>query len=626
VIRDPRRRFNSAERAALIFTSGGMCEECGAELKPGWHADHVSPHSKGGRTDIVNAQSLCPTCNLKKGSKTVDLRSWQIEALRRFSHASGDFLVVAAPGAGKTRVSLVAAERLMQESAIEKIVVVVPTAHLRTQWAQAAHLSGIQLDDTFTNGAAILAGDYDGAVVTYQSVAMSPIVWRRLASARRTLVVLDEIHHAADSENLSWGPALRHAFELSTRRLLLSGTPFRSDGHPIPFVTYDEGGRCVPGYDYDYGKAIADGGVVRAIEFPALNSHVQWRNAGSIESTTLDEASDDTISKALRVALDPAGDWIPSVLAKADEELSRIREDVPDAGGLVLASDQQSARQYAQHLRRISGEEPVVAVSDDPSASVEIERFSRGRMRWIVAVRMVSEGVDIPRLTVGVYATNVRTQMFVQQVVGRFVRLRGLLEEPDAMLFIPSIAPLLRIAADIERTVDAALRDASEREMREAKEESGPRVLDLVEPISSTEASMHSTIRSGAAYGEEELRAGMEAAELAGLGDRLRPTEAAAFMRIVSGRQVVGRTVLRPEPAAPPSLSQVKKADRAIISRQVGRLHRLTEEEHKSIHYRLKKATDGLPIAQATTEGLRRRMELLEQWITGNVVDPRQYE
>ena len=77
--------------------------------------------------------------------------------------------------------------------------------------------------------------------VTYAQVAAHPALHRQRTENRRTLVIFDEIHHAGDA--LSWGDAVKEAFDPARRRLALTGTPFRSDANPIPFVTYlDEPG------------------------------------------------------------------------------------------------------------------------------------------------------------------------------------------------------------------------------------------------------------------------------------------------------------------------------------------------------------------------------------------------
>ena len=171
---------------------------------------------------------------------TQALRSWQRRALVRYLAAKPrDFLTVATPGSGKTAFALRVAGELLADGAVEQITVVVPTEHLKTQWALAAAGVGIALDPKFSNSAAHTSSEYHGVVVTYAQVASHPTRHRVRTENRRTLVVFDEIHHGGDAK--SWGEAIREAFDDATRRLALTGTPFRSDDAAIPFVTYAPG-------------------------------------------------------------------------------------------------------------------------------------------------------------------------------------------------------------------------------------------------------------------------------------------------------------------------------------------------------------------------------------------------
>src|SRR6185369_2807212 len=169
------------------------------------------------------------------------LRAWQRKAMVDYlRRRSADFLAVATPGAGKTTFALRIAAELLADRTVEAVTVVAPTEHLKTQWATAAARVGIQLDAAFRNADLHSSADFHGAVVTYAQVGIAPEVHRRRTITRKTLVVLDEIHHAGDSR--SWGDGVKSAFEPAVRRLMLTGTPFRSDDNPIPFVRYERGG------------------------------------------------------------------------------------------------------------------------------------------------------------------------------------------------------------------------------------------------------------------------------------------------------------------------------------------------------------------------------------------------
>lgn len=367
--------------------------------------------------------------------RAVRLRPWQADALQQLvAHPGQDFLAVATPGAGKTRFALAAALDDLARSGRRRVVVVAPTTHLKRQWAEAAAELGLHLDHAWTARDGDLSPDVHGAVVTYQQVAGSATEVRRVA--RDAFAVLDEIHHAGDEH--AWGDGLRVAFETAGRRLALSGTPFRSDTTPIPFVRYVDQ-QAEPDYAYDYGRALCDGGVVRPVYFPATDGAMEWRAPdGAVRAHTFADRIDAVAAgQRLRTALAVDGEWLPAVLARAHAQLQAVRAVQPDAGGLVIAADQEHARGIAALLGARHGVRATVVTSDDPSASARISRFGASADEWIVAVRMVSEGVDIPRLRVGVFATTITTELFFRQAVGRLVRwTRGRRRQP-AYLYIP---------------------------------------------------------------------------------------------------------------------------------------------------------------------------------------------
>src|SRR5579862_863302 len=399
------------------------------------------------------------SASVRRQDLLASLRSWQKQAFTEYFHRPRrDFLLVATPGAGKTAWALTVAARLLARREVAHITVVTPTEHLKYQWARAAHAFGISLDPDYRNAQGRVSADFTGVAVTYAQVAAHPVLHRARTENRRTLVIFDEIHHAGDA--LSWGDAVREAFDPARRRLALTGTPFRSDANPIPFVTYldepDGGKRSASDYVYGYGPALEDG-VVRPVIFLAYSGEMRWRTrAGDEITATLGTPmTSGQIAHAWRTALDPAGEWVSRVLEAADKRLTEVRRGMPDAGGLVIAGDHEDARAYAALLRGLTGKRPVVVQSDDKNESKKISAFATSGDRWMVAVQMVSEGVDIPRLAVGVYATSVSTALFFAQAVGRFVRARQRGE--TASLFLPSVPVLLGYAAEMEAERDHVL-------------------------------------------------------------------------------------------------------------------------------------------------------------------------
>jgi superfamily II DNA or RNA helicase len=390
------------------------------------------------------------------------LRAWQREALARFEASDAPtFLAVATPGAGKTAFALTAVRRSLLARQTRRFVVVVPTQHLKTQWAQIAERFDLHVDPAWSAGYGALPSDVHGVVVTYQQVAANPGALRPLVHG--AMVVLDEIHHAGESR--SWGDGVRVAFEPATRRLCLSGTPFRSDQNTIPFIRYS-GIEAQPDYEYGYGEALNDRAVVRPVYFPRIKGHMEWSAPGGLDyaATFDDPLTRELANQRLRTALDGEGEWLASVLAQAHAQLHHLRQRDGRAAGMVIAMDQDHARAIASIMHERLGLLPVVATSDDPTASRKIGDFAAGVAPWIVAVRMVSEGVDIPRLRVGVFATNTLTELFFRQAVGRLVRWTGGQGRQTAYMFIPDDPRLRLFAAEITKQRRHSVRPGAEFE------------------------------------------------------------------------------------------------------------------------------------------------------------------
>jgi superfamily II DNA or RNA helicase len=571
------------------------------------------------------------------------LRGWQKAAYEEYFRVTRrDFLLVATPGAGKTTYALTVAAQLLATREIAFVTVVTPTEHLKYQWAQAAARFGIAVDPSYRNAQGRAGADFQGVAVTYAQVAAHPALHRQRTENRRTLVIFDEIHHAGDA--LSWGDAVKEAFEPARRRLALTGTPFRSDANPIPFVTYvpeaDGSKRSASDYVYGYGPALADG-VVRPVIFLAYSGEMHWRTrAGDEITATLGTPmTKDQVAQAWRTALDPSGEWITRVLEAADKRLTEVRRGMPDAGGLVIAGDHETARAYAGLLRRVSGERPVVVLSDDPTASRKITSFAASQARWMVAVRMVSEGVDVPRLAVGVYATSVSTALFFAQAVGRFVRARRRGE--TASVFVPSVPVLLGFAAELEAERDHVVRALSQDP--EAELAGAARKRDT--PDGELEGRSFEALRAsatfdrvlfdGGEFGTATEAGSPEEEDFLGLPGLLDPDQVATLLRKRQAAQLAARSAGITAPttfatpvssASPASSAAPAAAPVSTVSREglaalrkelnglVGAWSHRTGQPHGVIHAELRRVCGGPAIPQASAEEIRARIAMIRQW------------
>ena len=569
------------------------------------------------------------------------LRAWQAEAVRQYLDRSPrDFLAVATPGAGKTTFALRVATELLEARVVRRITVVAPTEHLKTQWADAAHRVGVRIDPSFRNSDGSHNREYDGVAVTYAQVAARPLLHRARTEAAPTLVILDEIHHGGDA--LSWGEAVREAFEPATRRLSLTGTPFRSDTAAIPFVDYvaDADGvrRSRGDYAYGYAEALRDG-VVRPVLFLAYSGQMRWRTrAGDEISARLGEAlTKDQTAQAWRTALDPDGEWVPAVLAAADKRLSEVRRGVPDAGGLVIATDQPAARAYAAVLRQVTGEAPVVVLSDDAGASARIEEFALGDQRWMVAVRMVSEGVDVPRLAVGVYATSASTPLYFAQAIGRFVRTRRRGE--TASIFLPSVPGLLQLAGELEAQRDHALDRPRSAEDGEWSPEEGLLARANQADAASSElavgsfqaleaqASFDHVLFDGGQFGAGAEVGSEEELDFLGIPGLLEPDQVATLLRQRQSKHVAARRRRSAEggdggegdrrdggEVVEVAAHRQAAALRKELNSLVAAWARRTGQPHATVHAELRRVAGGGEVARASVEQLQARVDAVRGW------------
>ena len=552
--------------------------------------------------------------NLPNGTM---LRGWQTEFHLTYKAAvrSGrqNFLLVATPGAGKTIAMLAEAYLLMQQGLIDWVTVTVPSDNLRRQWAVEAHKRfGLDLFP----GKGFCPPDYQGEVITYMQLANSSGLYRKRCYDRRVFLIADEVHHLA--EQAMWGAEFKQAFDGAAYRLLGSGTPFRSDNQPIPWVVYEQidGSRAASKADYSYGysSALVDG-VCRHVIFPCYEGQAEWIHGGESNSASLaDRLSKAQSSRRLTTVLDLDGGWMQQVLVEACGMLESIRRDHRDAGGLVIAKDQKHAEKIRDFLTEVTGEIPEIATSDDPKASAVINAFRDSASPWIVAVKMISEGVDIKRLRVGVYATNITTEMFFRQAVGRVIRVVGGLDDETAYFFMPHVQELeplyMEFKAERDHVIDLDLQmdDRQKSFAPDDNEDAESTIERIFVPLDSS-AVLSGHVYDGKHFSPADLDSVSSYAQALGIPS----AKVAALLQMMGSDRSL---------AAPVSISQPKpnasmRYDRAErlkseASRRAGELAGLLGGvEIRDIHASWIRR-GGMRQAKATEEDLLKKIEWLK--------------
>lgn len=482
------RKFSKAQRQAAAIVQGVSLD--------GMHADHIKPFSAGGKTTVENCQILTPEANLAKGSNTVELRKWQQLFLDKWDirESAQPFLLVAIPGGGKTFAAITAAKRWRLASPDRKLIVVVPSDTLRRQWKNECALYGIQLQSKEFDG--FYKEGFDGIVTTYSTVSRSPLLFRKLTSVAPAMVIFDEIHHCGD--DAIFGKAVREAFELSSEKLLLSGTPWRTPGTPIPFVRYDGDGFCKSDHRYDYPEALEDN-VVRYLAFFYDRGSITFDATGEVWEVNKD-ISDTDAKERLRRLLDPGGEFVRDQIRKAHAKLLDLRRTVRDAAAMAACIDQWHAQRVAEVIEAETGCKPSLIISDTEYANDCVEDFSRGNSEWLVSVRQVSEGADIKRLQVLCYFTNWVTELFFRQLIGRVSRIREL-EDYESYVYLPADPRLIRFAENIENAQLQHLKEESKKQAAEMAERE-QREFDF-EPYSTSHLGTDVVLIGNATYSRD---------------------------------------------------------------------------------------------------------------------------
>ena len=472
----------------MRIREGNKCRKCKTKLDGSYHADHVTPHSKGGRTLIKNGQALCAKCNQRKGNKMqqeMKLREWQKEAhnkcLNWFSSdkAHKHFVINAAPGAGKTVCASIIAQSLIQKGEIERVIVIAPRAEVVRQWGEEFYSVTGRHMTKVTGADDEVEGFGDDLSATWASVQNLADAFQTVCDANKTLVICDEHHHAA--VEAAWGDSAGSAFKNACYVLVLTGTPIRSDGEATVWLAYDSNGRIDHPddgtYTLSYGQAV-DLGYCRPATF--------HRHEGKFDVAlddgaviNIDGTSDLKLPesvkgiKALKNALEfykivctpklmddgetpDLNSYHSSMVSWGINKLDEVRHLMPDAGGLVIAPNIYMAEYFCQLIELLDGEKPVLVHSQTPNAEQKIVSFRRSKKRWIVSVAMISEGVDIKRLRVLLYLPNSQTELSFRQAIGRVVRTGNKKDMSRAYVVMPTHRIFEEYARRIESEMSPA--------------------------------------------------------------------------------------------------------------------------------------------------------------------------
>jgi superfamily II DNA or RNA helicase len=410
----------------------------------------------------------------------IQLRTWQTDAItevKEILENGGDRATIAsAPASGKTIFACQLVKDLMSIYGFDQIVIVSPTENVRDKWQEDLSRFGFQLK---TKGLRTRSDrdyeDFHGMTFTYSYAAnMCDLLSAMCLDS--TVVVFDEAHHMGDSNNSTWGAKCRHAFDSCGFKLLLTGTPWRTSGEPIPFANYNEDGFCKPSYSYTIGNAVADK-VCQRPEIILRDSSAEFVKSGDkFHFKSLKDSKKESREDLHYSALIEDGDTFIGLFKEADKKLSELRENKhPDAGGIIIAKTKTMAHMYADIMKATFGQSAELVHSEMNNAKEKIRRFKKGTDKWIISVDMIGEGTDIPRLEVEIYLGAKKATICLHQYWMRPARIRSResKETEHCYIYCLNHSKLNRVAKEIEKDIEVKIKEKEEINVIDKTEDEG---------------------------------------------------------------------------------------------------------------------------------------------------------
>jgi len=403
-------------------------------------------------------------------------RQWQKECLERFkqkiAEGADTFIFEACMGAGKSSMAAWLAKTLLEEYGVDHVLVLVPWRSIQGDVDKGMLGSfgnmGLDARDKFftlkRRQARQPRPDLDATVTLYQEVCCQGAIdtlkmWK--ADGMTYALICDEIHHTNEI-NSSWGTYVEQLKELAEYSVFMSGTFFRGDGKPISCIPLDSENLPIKDYRFPYASGVKED-VVRAVTTRDINAKVLLfdRNTNRKFELELNQVTNRELSEAKKQVLDPTGECMRHMIETVHNALMQSRSKFPDAACLFVCrpgggdnytsegSESQEDRHVhiiSKQIEQLTGETPTVVTHHDRDSVGKIARFRRGTDPYLVAVNMVSEGCDIPRLRSVAFCRYTTSEMLFRQIVGRALRLHTPEDGTAAQIYIPAFPRLVEFA------------------------------------------------------------------------------------------------------------------------------------------------------------------------------------
>jgi superfamily II DNA or RNA helicase len=563
---------------------------------------------------------------MTKKSKPEKWFAWQLdafEAFRKSIEEKSNFLCAVSGGGGKTLFALENAKVMLANREIDRVIVVTFTRHLIRQWDDWATAIGLNLlavsgNQSLKDG---IPGDVVGYICTYAAMGRMPDLHASYTSGFRTLVIFDEIHHLGDEDDKGrseWGKKAKVAFSAASYRLGLSGTPFRSNQQRIPFVSYEPikgsnmDSQAVPDFTYSYGDAVADE-ICRRVDFLDVDGLIEWERSDNPGVTYQHRFSDEIDERyygdRLRFAVSAETDGsdfknllLVDMIKHANNKLNDIRKvGHPDAAGLVIASNVMQAKLLKDMMQRITGHRAIIVHNEEDRSLSLIQDFAKGISPWIISVKMISEGVDIPRLRVCLYAANVTKELFLMQVIFRIVR-RSKEIYGESYFYYPADPEIVTVVRKVEEEMNVKIRY---KQGKDPKPHDPPVFVDK-NFIGAKAEKWQATI-AGETFAMDDL---VVAEEFRKQRPDLRNVDIRDLVRFYRDFRRYEKREAESPMETQENYNERRDRLRREIQEAVGRLHYRMQKPHNEIHHRLNSAVGVPDKKSATIEQLEKMLHI----------------
>lgn len=483
--RDQRRLFTSTQKQEVLAASnyrcqGKNCSNPDLSNQP-FEFHHIKAHSEFGATERTNCIPLCVPCHRKYtreqmqhdiGDTWKRLRQWQLDAVERYMLSNDkNFVLEAAMGAGKSLFAATVASYELNRGTedIDHVFCVAPWLPILKSIRDSFGVYRIETRDQFhySKEKGVLQARPQRPVTldTYWAFCcqMTVDLLSRWTNDQKRpfkfMLILDEIHHATTVSG-KWGPYLDPIAKMASKIVVMSGTYFRTDCKPISFLEY-ENNRPKTDYSIDYSTCVRFR-YTRQVSFRYHDSthEIYHRKKGKEvhkKLSKIPKSSPKMLSFCKKEVLDVNGIHVERMIREAWVELQAMRKKWSDAACLVVC---QSGRNYAEEkiiysvaekINKLTGARVETVASDDPTSRGKVEHFVNSDDPFLCAIRMVSEGANIPRVRMILFLSYTDSELLFRQIVGRATRyIDGKEDDTAALVIMPKFAVMAEFAERFE--------------------------------------------------------------------------------------------------------------------------------------------------------------------------------